>query len=173
MWRPEVSLLPDACAGMLPQIQKREQACFQALELSGSTVYVNALRSVRLQRLISVVGMFSVLDAVLKDWRGWDDPAKQAVDELRSNGEADLAQRFQDYWDANNVLKHGRGRSYDKLVVRQGTLDFRLHTEDKPLFEEGDIADGHCLIDVTDHFVMAAAEVVREVAEKAKPDDFY
>jgi len=156
---------------MLSEIQGREAACFHALETSGSTVYVNALRAVRLQRLIAVVGMFSVLDAVLKDWREWEEPARQAVDELQQIGEHDLAVRFQDYWDANNVLKHGRGRSYDKLLSRRGSLGFRMHSDDDPLFEEGDLAAGHCLIDVTDDFVMTAAELVRKVAEKVRPNE--
>jgi hypothetical protein len=63
-----------------------------------------------------------------------------------------------------NVLKHGRGRSYDALLNQIDTLPFRIKKPDEGLFFEGDVGEISTLIEVDDRFVLGCVEVVRDVS---------
>ena len=74
-----------------------------------------------------------------------------------------------------NVLKHGRGRSYDALVVKADRLPFRVKRPGEAFFFEGDVSEVATLIEVDDAFVLGCADVIRRVAErvqKARPEVF-
>ena len=88
-------------------------------------------------------------------------------------GEAVLKDRFSDLQLAINVLKHGRGRSYDALVAKAGALRFRVKLPGEVFFCDGDVSEVSTLIEVDDSFVLSCAEVIREVSEairRANPE---
>jgi hypothetical protein len=95
---------------MLGTLSESEHKVLQALETSGATSLVKALKMIQLQKAISVVGVFSMFDALLQDRLGMADGFRAANEVLEKAGEADLKTRFQDLQAAINVLKHGRGR---------------------------------------------------------------
>ena len=63
-----------------------------------------------------------------------------------------------------NVLKHGRGRSYDALVAVAATLPFRVKLPHEAYFNEGDISEVSTLIEVNDYFVLLCADVISQVS---------
>lgn len=74
-----------------------------------------------------------------------------------------MRERFNDFKDAINVLKHGEGRSYDRLLKRRDVLPFKIRGRNEAFFQEGDVSEVATLIRVDDNFVMSVATVVREV----------
>lgn len=82
---------------------------------------------------------------------------------VREN-ENDLNSRFVTFVHAINVLKHGRGRSYDALVAADNDLPFRIKRPGEDFFSEGDVSEVATLIEVDDQFVRDCAAVIAQVA---------
>jgi hypothetical protein len=135
----------------------------EALETSAATRLVKALRMVQLQKAVLAVGMFSIFEAELQDDLGCADGFREAAARLDAKGETALRERFADLQLAINVLKHGRGRSYDALVGKASALPFRVKLPDEHFFNEGDVSEVSTLIDADDAFVRRCAVVIREV----------
>jgi hypothetical protein len=127
---------------------------------------------VQLQKAIHTVGMFSMFEAILQDGLNCTDGFREAAQILDNEGEAALKERFEDLQMAINVLKHGKGRSYNALVAKAGNLRFRMKMPDEAFFAEGDVAEVSTLIEVDDAFVLRCAEVIRDVSDvirRARP----
>jgi len=133
------------------------------LHTSGETRHVTALQGMSLQRAIFATGMFSLFEAELQDLLGTEYAFATARASLTDAGKAELSEEFGVYVDAINVLKHGRGRSYDRLVARRQALPFRVKSPGG-FFDEGDISEVSVLVYVDDAFVMACADIIERVA---------
>ena len=108
------------------------------LETSASTRLVKALQMLQLQKAVLAVGMFSIFEATLQDELGCQDGFREAAARLDAKGQAALRERFGDMQLAINVLKHGRGRSYDALVAKAAALPFKVKLPDESFFSEGE-----------------------------------
>jgi hypothetical protein len=127
---------------------------------------------VQLQKAIHTVGMFSMFEAILQDGLNCTDGFREAAQILDNEGEPALKERFEDLQMAVNVLKHGKGRSYNALVAKAGNLRFRMKMPDEAFFAEGDVTEVSTLIEVDDAFVLRCAEVIRVVSDvirRARP----
>jgi hypothetical protein len=92
---------------------------------------------------------------------------------LLEAGQTDLALRFNQFAAAVNVLKHGKGRSYEKLLEMHGTLPFLLRERDQHLFSEGDVSESYALVVVDDAFIRSCGDLVQasiEAVQKVRPD---
>ena len=136
----------------------------QALETSGATRHVKALQTIELQRVIFAVGIFSIFEAHLQDALACRDGFAEARRILDAAGEADLRDRFEQVYLATNVLKHGKGQSYEKLVAMAPNLPFRVMLPNEGFFEEGDVSEVTSLVLIDDAFVQHCATVIFEVA---------
>lgn len=76
-----------------------------------------------------------------------------------------------DYQSAINVLKHGKGRSYDYLVSRYNHLDFKIKLPSENFFDEGNVSEVTILVDVDDNFVMGCAHVIEDVSRALQTKD--
>lgn len=159
----DIELLCSCIDFSLPHIHKAEQKVFKELKTSGATRLVAALRIFRLQRALLAIGMFSLFESLLQDIMSWQEPFKEVGPFLKSRGEDTLEERFTNYKDAINVLKHGKGRSYEKLLGKVGTLDFNVKNIDEYFFNEGDVSEVNVLIDVDDHFLKRSAKIIEDV----------
>jgi hypothetical protein len=119
---------------------------------------------IQLQKAISAVGMFSMFDAILQGRLQCTDGFRGAAALLEAEGEVVLNERFSDLQLAVNVLKHGKGRSYEALVQKAGSLPFRIKLPDEVFFNEGDVAEVSTLVEVDDAFVLLCAEVIHAVS---------
>jgi hypothetical protein len=148
----------------LDALRQAQARALEALETSSATGLVKALQMIQLQKAISAVGMFSIFDAILQDGLECADGFRRAGELLEKQGEFTLKQRFGDLQLAINVLKHGRGRSYDALVEKADALPFRIKLPNEYFFNEGDVSEVSTLIEVDDAFVRSCADVIREVS---------
>jgi hypothetical protein len=162
-----VELIDHGTAFTLDALNRVQGTTVDALESSGATPLVKALQVVQLQKVTLAVGMFSIFDAVLQDALGTADGFAEAERLLVSNEEHLLHHEFRLYRLAINVLKHGRGSSYTKLLA-EPDLQFNLKQPDQSFFLEGDVSEVDTLIEVTDSFVQRCAELIRDVAAVIK-----
>jgi regulator of sigma D len=154
----------------LYQLEKTNEAIIAELQTSGATNLVKGLQMIRLQKAILAVGMFSIFEAILQDRLGSENGLAEAKQVLGRCSNEVLLQKFTDYQCAINVLKHGKGRSYEYLVSRSSQLEFRIKLPDENFFNEGDVSEVTILVDVDDDFVMGCARVIENVSAIIKSE---
>jgi hypothetical protein len=121
---------------------------------------------IQLSRAIIAVGMFSIFESVVQDrlqCRNGFDTVRECLERENEN---DLNNRFAVFVHAINVLKHGRGRSYDALVTMDNDLPFRIKRPGEVFFSEGDVSEVATLIEVDDRFVRDCAAVIAQIATR-------
>jgi hypothetical protein len=114
-----------------------------------------------------------MFEATLQDSLGGKYGFDEAEKILDNEGETALKERFCDLQLAINVLKHGRGQSYDKLVAKVSQLPFRIKLPGEAFFCEGDVSEVLTLIEVDNAFVQNCVQVIHEVSAvvgRAHPD---
>lgn len=149
----------------LAALNEAYEKVVEALQTSADTQLEKALQMVQLQKAILAVGMFSMFEAMLQDELSCKNGFTEAKNLLDAKGETVLRESFDDLYLSINVLKHGRGNSYDALVAKANTLPFRVKLPNENYFDEGDVSEVRTLIDVDDAFVHRCAAVIREVTE--------
>jgi hypothetical protein len=142
-----------------------ESANLKSLKQDGSTSRVVMARMMTMRATIVATGTISVFEALLQQSLGWEQPFTALDARLRENGLDDLAERFLDYRDAINVLKHGAGRSHDRLLRRRDRLDFSVRALDEPFHDEGDVSEVSTLVRADTAFVRNCGRLVGEVAQ--------
>lgn len=158
--------LVDRCAAFtLAALNEANKRTVGALEMSGATSLVKTLQMIQLQKTIFAVGMFSIFEANLQEGLDCKDGFETAKKILKAEKEAHLKECFDDLIWAINVLKHGRGRSYDALVAKAEKLPFRIKLPGESFFSEGDVSEVSTLIEVDDSFVQRCGDVIRNVSE--------
>jgi hypothetical protein len=108
--------------------------------------------------------MFSLFGSLLQSEMGWAEPFERLKEDLKQSGNAGLAETFNDYQLAINVLKHGMGRSYQRLLAKSSELEFKVKPEGEPFFFEGDVSEVSTLIDVDEQFVRRCAALIQEAS---------
>jgi len=158
--------LADRCATFtLGALRDANERTVEALQTSAATSLVKMLQIIQLQKVILAVGMFSIFEASLQDRLKCSDGFRGAAAILDEQGEHELKERFDDLAAAINVLKHGRGRSYDALVTKAKKLPFRVKLPDEAFFFEGDVSEVSTLVEVDDNFVQRCGNVIGKVSE--------
>lgn len=156
----------------LGALKVAEDRVVEALQTSGATHLVKTLQMIQLQKAIMAVGMFSIFESIVQDGLDCSNRFVEVRKILEREGEDNLMNRFSHFMDAINVLKHGRGRSYDALLAEGDNLPFRIKHPGENFFFEGDVSEITTLIEVDDQFVLGCAEVIREVSSvvaRARP----
>lgn len=148
----------------LRSLSEAERRVGEQMKTSGSTSLVKAIQMVRLQKAILAVGMFSMFESTLQSRLNCKDGFVGALKCLDEGGESVLAKRFVLFASAINVLKHGRGRSYESLLKESDPLPFRVLPSDEYFFNEGDVSEISTLVEVTDQFVNDCAKVIEDVS---------
>lgn len=166
-------LVDRSTAFTLNALREVNERTVEALQHSGATSLVKTLQMIQIQKVAFAVGMFSIFEAALQDGLNCSDGFKEAMRILDDEGELVLKQLLNELCLAVNVLKHGRGRSYDALVAKASLLPFRVKLPGERFFCEGDVSEVSTLIEVDDSFVQSCADVIRKVSveiKKARPD---
>lgn len=140
----------------------------EQLQTSSSTELVNNLQMVQLQKAIFSIGIFSLFESILQDNFSCRNGFKTVEKILKEKGKVELYNHFDEYYCAINVLKHGKGKSYDKLVSKSNDLPFRIKLPEERYFEEGDISEVSTLIEVNDSFVLNCAKIIEKVSRELK-----
>jgi len=144
-------------------LKEAEDKVIEALQTSGATRHVKNLQMIQLHRVVIAVGIFSLFESIVQDrlkCRDGLDPVRECLERA---DEISLGNRFSLFVYAINVLKHGRGRSYDALIAMGSDLPFRIKRPHE-VFSEGDVSEVATLIEVDDRFVRDCAGLIAEVA---------
>ena len=163
-------LVQRSTAFSLSALSDAQQRTADALQTSAATTLVKTLQMVQLQKAISAVGMFSMLDAILQFQLQCKDGFKEAGQILENQGQVSLKECFSDLQLAVNVLKHGKGRSYEALVKKAATLPFKVKLPNENFFNEGDVFEISTLVEVDDTFILLCAEIIHKVSIAVEPD---
>jgi hypothetical protein len=148
----------------------------QSVQGLPATIPVKYLQAAQLHRAIMAVGMFSLFEGILQNGLNCAEGFSEANKILAGAGELALKERFSDFQLTVNVLKHGRGRSYDALVAKAASLPFRILLPGETAFDHGAIDEVATLIEVDDKFVRSCSDLIREVSEvirKASRDYYF
>ncbi len=159
----DIQLLTGCIGFTLSHSREVQRDVLSRLQKSGETTLVSALCMLRLQCVILAIGMFSFLESLLQSGLNWDNPFDILPTYLEAAGRPDIARRFVDYKLAINVLKHGRGRSYEELLARTQSLDFKIKMKDEAFFSEGDVSEVEALVDADDVFVERCAALIEQI----------
>jgi len=144
-------------------IGEAEQSAFDELDKSGATQHVVKLQMLQLQKVVIAVGMFSIFESHLQQSLGCTDGFIKAKSILKSTNNMELLLRFDYFCCSINVLKHGRGKSYDRLLAAKHCLPFQVKDQGESFFDEGDVSEVMTLIKVDDVFLDDCAKIIREV----------
>jgi hypothetical protein len=152
----------------LKALEEANSTLREELQKSSSTIYIKNLQMIQLQKAIIAVGMFSLFESIIQEGLDCRNGFVEAKKILDKSGNIELANRFKDFINAINVLKHGKGRSYDMLVSTLGKLPFRIKLPGEYFFEEGDLAEVSTFIEVDDKFVLQCAEIIEQVTKEIR-----
>ncbi|QSV17303.1 hypothetical protein [Photobacterium ganghwense] len=148
----------------LQALEVRNSKIIDVLDTQSDTSSIKAIQVIQTQKVILAVGAFSIFEAYVQDIFSCKDGFKVANKTLVDLGELELKERFDDFYLAINVLKHGKGRSYEALLKKKEQLPFRVKEYDESFFDEGDVSEIMVLIDVDDDFVRGCAEIINKVS---------
>lgn len=154
----------------LSALEEANEALISSLQKNASTVAVKGLQMVQLQKAILATGMFSLFEAELQRDLSCQNGLKEALKILKQSGETDLMIRFNHFYLAINVLKHGHGKSYSTLIAETKSLPFRVKMPGEYFFDEGDVSEIATLIEVDDDFVLSCAQLISDVSKKVKSE---
>lgn len=141
------------------QFRQETDTMMSLLEEDGSSRVVNAARFSQMRMVMVAVGGFSMLEGILEQTKGWTAPFRELDQNLREIGEDRIADEFMAFRLATNVLKHGSGNSYERLL-RCGALPFRVKSRDENFFDEGDVSEVPGLVLVDEQFVISCARAI-------------
>ncbi len=147
--------------GSLNEVNKK---IIQELENSAATSLVKNLQMINLHKVVLAVGMFSIFEAHLQDRLDCTDGFGEAKAILNQANENEISECFSDLILAINVLKHGKGRSYEALIKRTSSLQFRVKLPDESFFYEGDVSEVSTLVEVDDAFVELCSKSIEDVS---------
>jgi hypothetical protein len=147
----------------LVTLKQAEDEVIEALQTSGATRHVKNLQMIQLHRAVIVVGIFSLFESIVQDRLECDNGFVAVRECLEREGEVDLGKLFSLFVYAINVLKHGRGRSYDALVAMGTDLPFRIKRPGEDFFFEGDVSEVATLVEVDDRFVQECTDLITQV----------
>lgn len=155
-----LSRAPNLLMASVKQVSDR---CAANLETDAQTSDVNALRTCSMAITVVAVGVIGTFEGMLQRRFGWPDAYTELDKILRAQKRTDLADRLLSYRLAINVLKHGEGRSYDRLLTLRAALPFAIKGKGEAFFNEGDISEVGGLVDTRGPFVENCVEVINEV----------
>lgn len=161
-------LIYRSTAFSLSALNQMNSKVINELSTNAPTIAVKNLQMIQLQKAIIATGMFSLFDAVLQEGLSSRNGFEKAKKVLIQKGKDELHDRFDDFICAINVLKHGRGKSYDELVAKSDSLPFRIKLPGESFFFEGDISGVSTFIEVDDKFVLNCAELIEQVSKEMR-----
>ncbi|HGN1011813.1 TPA: hypothetical protein ACKR1B_002739 [Pseudomonas aeruginosa] len=157
--------LTNRCSAFtLQSLAMAQEHIISLLDLRGETILVKNMQAIQLQRVIFVVGMFSIFEANIQDRFNCKNGFKMIRDILNDKSEEGLRETFEYIYSAINALKHGRGRSYDFLLENYERLPFLIKKPGEEFFMEGDVSEVRSLVYVDDNFIRLCGDTIQKIS---------
>lgn len=161
-------LVYRSTAFTLNALEEANSKIINELQTGASTIAVKNLQMIQLQKSILATGMFSIFESTLQEKLTCRNGFEEIKKILIHKGKDELHDRFIDFYYAINVLKHGKGKSYDALVAKSGSLPFRLKMPGEIFFEEGDVSEVSTLVEIDGQFVLDCADLIEHVSKEIR-----
>lgn len=160
-------LIEDCTTFTLTGLKEIEDKAIFALQTFGASSSIKALQLISLEKAILAVGIFSIFEGILQDHLKCKNGFAQTKNILKQKEEWDLLSRFINLELAINALKHGRGKSYNALLVEnEKSNNAKIKQSDNHFLNEGDISEVNTLIEVDDNFIYRCVETIKLISEK-------
>lgn len=151
-----------------------ENITLQALETSGATIHIKNLQMISLQKTFFFIGVFSYYEALLQERLECQNGFEEAKRILKENEDNLLLEKFIELQLVVNILKHGKGRSYNQLINKKDRkINVIIKELESEYSEEGNVEEISSLIDVNNDFVENSINLINEFSsalQKYKPD---
>jgi len=158
-----VDLLERGTLFTLGCLENHQTSALEQLQSGARTSDVKSLQMVNLQKAVIAVGVFAIVEAHLQDRGSGEGGFKIVAERLDKEGLSELRQRLLDLRAAVNVLKHGEGASYKRLLDRGDAIRFKIKQPEQSFFHESDVSEAATLVKVNDAFIRETFTVIREV----------
>ena len=152
---------------------ENERLIREELSKAGATRHIIHARAMTFLRVSHAVGMFSTFEAELQGYFSLQSSNAFDVtkDTLEKANHKDLSINLSLYKDAINVLKHGHGRSYERLL-KYDNLPFAILKPGEYFFFEGDIGEINILIEVNDKFLLDCVNLINDISTAVRHDKY-
>jgi hypothetical protein len=157
-------LISIAVRTSLIAFSENENSINIALQESASTPLVKGLQTISWQRAILATGIFSLFEAHLQNQLGCKNGFKECSEILKNENQTKLNSKFQNFKLAINVLKHGKGSSYNQLIANIDSIPFDILQKDEECFYEGDVSEITTLIKIDDAFVLDCLDIICKIS---------
>lgn len=163
-----IQIVSESTETHIENFNKIEKLVYDEIQNSGSTRLVINLQKMQWERTIFVIGLFSLFEAVIQNELKIEKGSafKELKRRLEKDRNMELLVRFEEFYYAINVLKHGKGSSYTKLLEKQDSLPFKIITVDSSFRNEGDVSEIETLIYVDDKFLESCLAVICQCYEE-------
>ena len=167
------SELIERCTSFtLHNLAEVQNMTLKALENSASTIHIKNLQMINLQKTFFIVGVFSFYESILQDRLNCRNGFEEAKRILKKNDENLLLEKFTELFSIINVLKHGKGRSYENLIHKNSRkIEIRIKEPEEMFFEEGNVDEISSLIEVNDDLISQAISIINEVSSIIENDN--
>lgn len=157
-----IQIISESTKSHIESMSRIEKLIYDELQDSGSTRLVINLQKMQWERTIFVIGMFSLFEAVIQNELEMEKGSafKELKSQLERKNKTELLINFGDFYFAINVLKHGKGSSYAKLLEKKDSLPFEITPADSVFRNEGDVSEIETLIYVDDKFLESCLAVI-------------
>lgn len=157
---PFNELLVQGTTNALKAFDRTYVSTINSLRKGGKAGEVRAMQMVNLQKAMFVIGMFSLLESTVQKDSKCKNGNNEIKDKLCVHGYEKVKEKYELYCAAINILKHGKGSSYDFLMKNYHKLPFKVKLPDEVFFYEGDVSEISTLIEVDNEFVINCAVLV-------------
>jgi hypothetical protein len=164
------TLITAGISFSLNALDKANSEYVEQLQNSSSTPAVKGLQMIELQKTVLAIGMFSLFESILQQRLSCKKGFQRTKEILQETNQIQLLNRFNDFYLAINVLKHGKGLSYNKLVEKADSLPFQIKMKEEYHFDEGDVSEVLTYLKVDNDFVLNCADIIQKVSEGISVD---
>lgn len=157
-----IQIISESTESHIENFNRIEKLVFAELENSGSDRLVLTLQKMQWERVIFAIGMFSLFEAVIQNELAMDKGSafKELKQRLEKGDKKELLKNFEEFYYAINVLKHGKGASYTKLLEKINSLSFEITPADSVFRSEGDVSEIGTLIYVDNSFLEKCLAII-------------
>ncbi|WLP93820.1 hypothetical protein [Psychrobacter sp. M13] len=157
-----IQIVSESTESHIENFNRIEKLMYDELQTSGSTRLVINLQKMQWERAIFAIGIFSLFEAVVQNQLEIEKGSafKELKEKLKRNDKTELLIKFEEFYYAINVLKHGKGSSYTKLLEKQSSLPFEITPAGSVFRNEGDVSEIETLIYVDDEFLKSCLAVI-------------
>ncbi len=159
-----IQIISESTESHIENFNRIEKIIYDELQTSGATRLVINLQKMQWERAIFAIGIFSLFEAVVQNELQIEKGStfKELKGKLKRNNKPELLIKFEEFYCAINVLKHGKGSSYITLLEKKGSLPFEITPANSVFRNEGDVSEIETLIYVDDEFLRSCLVVICE-----------